>query len=348
MVDIFLWVIGILLAFQFILLVGLIIWKTRTLSADQKLQLEVERLLPQYRKVIKGTLTEQPELPAGVQFQAAVIERILDILMSEAEPIDEKLKVAELAEENLSTYYKKVLKKGKWAERINALYFIEDFRMFSLREGVELHFKGLRKQDEEYRQSLRASAILQNPMVIDVLVGNRMLSVAFIKEILFRLDENLLTDLSQRMALKDNASENLLFAFLTINGEQKNKLFFPFVEKMMLDERKEVRIKAMKSLCNYEKLEDPSKLSAFFKSEFWEERMYAAKLTGACGLNEFKESLIELFSDPVWWVRFAAAENIYGLEDGTGLLKHIGATSEDAYARDIAKHMLTRKGGESQ
>lgn len=234
--------------------------------------------------------------------------------MSEAVTEQDKTKVMELADQNLSSYYKKVLNKGKWADRINTLYFIEDFQMDSLREAVFQHFKKLRKHDEEYRQCLRSAAVLQEPGVVEVLFDNQALSVGFIKELLFRLDKSLLVSLSQRMTVEDQASENLLFAFITINGEQKNELFFPFVENILLDKRLEVRIKAMKSLCNYEKLHDPSKLPGFFKSANWEERMYAAKLTGACRLNEFTESLVELFSDPVWWVRFSAADNIYGLE----------------------------------
>ncbi|MBZ5200580.1 hypothetical protein HU147_05040 [Planomicrobium chinense] len=348
MVNVFLWVVGILLAFQLILLFGLIIWKTRTLSKEKRLGEEVERLMPQFKEYIEGSPSGKTKLPENVNMQAAAIEKTLDQLMSEAAAEQEKKKVMELADQNLSAYYKKILKKGKWADRINTLYFIEDFRMASLQEEVFQHFKKLHKQDEEYRQCLRSAAVLQDPKVIDVLFANHTLSTGFIKEILFRLNPSLLVDLSQRITVEDKASENLLFAFIAINGEQKNELFFPFVENMMLDNRLEVRIKAMKSLCNYEKLQDPSKLSRFFKSANWEERMYAAKLTGACRLNEFTESLVDLFSDPVWWVRFSAADNIYELDNGAGILKRIGATSKDAYARDIAMHMLTRKGGKSQ
>ncbi|ETP67588.1 hypothetical protein AC739_04735 [Planococcus glaciei] len=348
MVNVFLWVVGILLAFQLILLLGLIIWKTRTLAKEKILGAEVDRLMPAYREYIKASRSEQPKLSANAKLQAAAIERTLDQLMSEADAEHEKKKVMELADQNLSAYYRNVLKKGKWADRINTLYFIEDFRMASLQDDVFRHFKKLRKQDEEYRQCLRSAAVLQDSKVIDVLLANQTLSTGFIKEILFRLKPSLLVDLSRRLAVNDKATENLLFAFITINGEQKNELFFPFVENLMLDNRLEVRIKAMKSLCNYEKLQDPSKLSGFFKSANWEERMYAAKLTGACRLNGFTESLVELFSDPVWWVRFSAAENIYELDNGAGMLKRIGATSKDAYARDIANHMLTRKGGKSQ
>lgn len=77
MVDVFLWVIGVLLAFQLLLLLGLIVWKTRTLSNEKAIGTEVEQLMPQYKEYIEGSRSEQPKLPGNVKLKVVVIERIL-------------------------------------------------------------------------------------------------------------------------------------------------------------------------------------------------------------------------------------------------------------------------------
>jgi len=104
-------------------------------------------------------------------------------------------------------------------------------------------------------------------------------------------------------------------------------------------------LKAMSSLCHYKKMSNPAILSHFFDSEHWQERMYAAKLTGACHFDQYTPHLIYLLSDNVWWVRFAGAENIKIFKDGNKVLEQVSTDHADSYARDIAKHMLTREGG---
>ena len=343
MTSFFVWVIGILLMLQFILLTGLAGWKTVMIRNETKINAEIFRLQPQYKEYVAGSLLSHPDAPAKNRFQAATVERLLESLVHTDTSAQYGKRITELAHLHLSDRYRTVLNKGTWAERINCLYFIEDFKMVELREELYVHYKGLHKRDEEYRQCLRAAAVLEEGRISGALFAEPPLSFGFIKELLVRMDAKMLSDLAGHIESRKKVPQNLLFAFITFNGEQKNEVFFPFVEKMIHDERKEVRIKAMKSLCDYEKISNPSMLAGFFKSVFWEERMYAAKLAGACKLDEYKKPMALLFSDPVWWVRFAAADNIYGLEGGSLLLKDIAATSSDAYARDIAKHMLTRK-----
>lgn len=344
MASFFVWLIGILLMVQFILLIGLAGWKTVMIRNENTINAEITRLQPQYEDYVSGSLLSQPDAPAKNRFQTAAVERLLENMVhADANALNGK-RITELAQLRLSERYKVVMKKGTWAERINCLYFIEDFKMVELREELYMHYKGLHKRDEEYRQCLRAAAVLGEGRISEALFTEPPLSIGFIKELLVRMDAELLSDLAGHIESRKEVPQNLLFAFITFNGEQKNEAFFPFVEQMIHDERKEVRIKAMKSLCDYEKISNPSMLAGFFKSVFWEERMYAAKLAGACKLDEYKKPMALLFTDPVWWVRFAAADNIYGLEGGSNLLKDIAATSNDAYARDIAKHMLTRKG----
>ncbi|MBT2571026.1 hypothetical protein [Planococcus sp. ISL-110] len=345
MIGIFIGVVFSLLGIQLLILALLIGWKMKNLAAENNMKKMMEILKPQFQKYIEGTEPIEPALPVAKKNRFKLMETMLDEFLTEDFQGEQKAKIHLLADKHLAEHYRRVLKKGQWAERINALYFIEDFRLFSLKEEVYQHFMKISKRDEEFRQCIRVCATLQEARLMDAAIESRDLSFGMIKELLYRLDEDLLKMTLERMQLKEDISENMLYAFITFSGEHQIGMLFPFVERKLRDERKEVRLKAMSSLCYYKEMADPAILLGFFGSEHWQERMYAAKLTGACHFEQYKQNLVDLLSDNVWWVRFAGAENIKVFKDGNKMLEQAAADHTDAYARDIAKHMLTREGG---
>ncbi|MDN7242453.1 HEAT repeat domain-containing protein [Planococcus sp. N028] len=347
MIMVFVWLVVGLLGIQLLLLLSLTSWKYKTIKHEQKISALQNSLKPQFIEYIEGKRSSEPDLPKSKKMQVAVMECMLDEFHTTVNGKLEKEKLNDLAEKYLASHYRYILKNGKWAERINALYFIEDFNLFSLREDTYRHFVKLKKKDEEFRQCLRTCTTLQDERMITVIFENNSLSVGLLKEMLARLNDDLLRKTLVMGQEREKIADNVLFAVIAFSGEHKNEIFFPVVEKRLRDERKEVRLKAMNSLCNYKKISDPSILPAFFDSVHWEERMYAAKLVGACKLTKYTRILVNLLSDSEWWVRFAAAENITEFPEGETLLKQVTFWDEDAYSRDIAKHVLTRKGGET-
>lgn len=347
MLNVFIWIVAGLLGIQLLLLFSLMLWKQRTINHENKVNSLLDSLKPEFQQYLAGTRVSEPSLPDNKKMQVAVIERILDEANSFATGSAEKKRLDYLAEKYLAPYYRIVLKNGSWAERINALYFIEDFKIFSLREETYQHILKLKKKDEEFRQCLRACMTLQEERLIQFVFEDENLSVGLLKELLARLNDDLIKRILAMVQTNEKVAENVLFAVIAFSGEHKNELFFPYVEEKLQDGRKEVRLKAMNSLCNYQKVSDSSILTPFFSSIHWEERMYAAKLVGACKLKEHTQTLLNLLSDSEWWVRFAGAENIKEFPEGENLLKQVAFWDEDAYSRDIAKHMLTRIGGKA-
>ena len=345
MIELFIWVVFGLLGIQLLILALLIVWKMKNLAIEHTIKETMETLKPQFRLYIEGVHAAEPVLSAAKKSQFKLMETMLDEFAAENFQEEQKARIQLLAEKYLTENYRHTLKKGQWAERVNALYFIEDFKLFSLKEDVYQHFMKISKRDEEFRQCMRTCATLQEVRLMDTAIESKDLSFGMIKELLYRLDEELLKMTLERMQLKEDISENMLYAFISFSGEHQIDMIFPFVEKKLRDERKEVRLKAMSSLCHYKKMTDPSILSDFFDSEHWQERMYAAKLTGACRFEQYKPYLIYLLADNVWWVRFAGAENLKFFEGGNKVLEQVASDHADAYARDIARHMLTREGG---
>ena len=345
MLMVFVWVVIVLLGLQLMLLALLITSKIRLLRRDGVVEEQIEAVSPHFIAYIEGTTNSAPELELGLKWRISVAEGILNRISSSFEEEAAKKRLSELAEKYLSSHYRSTLKGGKWADRINALYFIEDFHMMSLRQDVYVHYQSLRKHDEEFRQCLLTATSLQESRLLKDILEHESISTGLIKEILFRLDDTYLEEMMRRVESDAVTSEKVLYAFITFLGEQKNRRFYPFIEGKLCDDRKEVRLKAMSSLCDFEEFSNPHLLAPFFTSEYWEERMYAAKIAGACGLTQYQSSMIELFSDSVWWVRFSAADNIYKFQEGDALLAQVSHEHSDDYARDIAKHMLTRRGG---
>ena len=347
MIELFIWAVLGLLGIQLLILALLIGWKRRNLADENAIEEALATLQPQFREYIEGIREIEPALPPEKKHRFKLMETMLDEFSAEEFSEMQFSKIHRLAEKYLAEHYRLILKKGQWAERVNALYFIEDFRLFSLKEDVYQHFLRINKRDEEYRQCIRVCATLQEVRLMDAAIENRSLSFGMIKELLHRLEDDLLKMTAERIQTKEDISENMLNAFITFSGERRLTTLFPFVEQKLGDERKEVRLKAMSSLCHYGEMADPSILLEFYDSEHWQERMYAAKLTGACRFEQYKQNLVDLLSDNVWWVRFAGAENLKVFQGGNAILEQVSIEHTDAYARDIAKHMLTREGGEA-
>ena len=62
----------------------------------------------------------------------------------------------------------------------------------------------------------------------------------------------------------------------------------------------------------------------------------AAKLFGKLRDPIYAEPLLQLLSDPSWFVRSQAAQSILHYPNGQAVLEHAAVHAEDRYARDMA------------
>jgi len=78
------------------------------------------------------------------------------------------------------------------------------------------------------------------------------------------------------------------------------------------------------------------RIAALLRHDVWFVRMQAAKVLGRVGQQEHLSLLLELVSDPEWWVRYRAAQSIASLPFlGPNRLRQIRAEQADPYASDI-------------
>lgn len=91
-------------------------------------------------------------------------------------------------------------------------------------------------------------------------------------------------------------------------------------------------------------LEDPEGLEFAREScahDTWFVRVQAASALGRIGAPEDVDRLVTMLSDPVWWVRYRAAEALIELPStSTEEMKHLSHSSLDRFARDILREAL--------
>lgn len=334
------WMIGIFLSLQLVLLGYLLISKAKSLRYEALLQEKYEELLPLFIAYAAGEEEQVPALPKEKKIRREVLELILERMGTITEESSEQERLLLLAEQQLLPAYERALKRGSWSSRMNTLYFIEDFHLQKMSDKVYHHLTQLHEGEEEYRQALRTLASLGDKRAVEILRQLKNVSITFIKEILRRFDEGQLQELRESLHQTPEDNELLWQAFIVHVGERHLTHFLEDVEKSLQSKNKEIRLKAMKSISFYQFMMQPELIKPFFHSDQWEERMYACKVTASLSNESWREELMLLLGDPVWWVRFAAAETLRSFSDGLILLEYARVNHKDRYARDMAGQTL--------
>ena len=349
MIIIAVWIIAAFTFIQLGVLGYILIRKKRINDFQNRVQELYEKLLPPFIRYISGIEKTEPDLPDSHKLRLEVLQKILNGFSKTLRGESEQKRIHEIAESHLALSYREDLKSRTWSKRVNALFFIEDFHIQSLKKAVWDHLKLLKEEDEEFRQALRVLAVLKDERLPIYLFEKDSIEIGLMKELLRRFNcEQIKTIENKIRESSGKEHETILLAFISFCGEDKYLDQLPFVEEMLTDNRKEVRLKALKSISSYQYTSKQENLTEFFQSEHWEERMYAAKITGIMSLQKLSRELISLMSDEVWWVRFAAAEALWKLPDGEILLEFVANEHEDKFARDMARQTMTQGNGGMQ
>lgn len=267
--------------------------------------------------------------------------RVAEKLFSDSMAIttDEGLqhKIRESATYYLSSYYKRVLNTGAWPARVNALYYIENFRMESLQPILKRRLEEIKIHDEEKQQLIRTLAAIGDLSILAYLEKDQSATETVFLSAFTRFPEDVIPQAVEYVSLhgSSKAASSLLMYF----GLSKKLEYLQLVEEKLFHELPEMRIQALKAIFRMSYLSDTKFLEPFFKSEIWEERMFAAKIVGALTLPQFESELSESLGDPVWWVRYSTADAILQTFGESKLLE-LSQSHPDPYARDMASQCL--------
>ncbi|WJE14234.1 hypothetical protein QRD89_10895 [Halobacillus sp. ACCC02827] len=338
--------VGVLFALQVFLLCYLLVMKANRLRIQEHRNDLYAFYYGSFRSFLAGE-EEEPEYIMSKTDKVNLIERMLNDIVDRKDPAVSEERVEESAHKHLAQSYQLLLKKGSWSQRVNTLFYIEDFHMTQLKDDVWEHFQSLRKIDEEYRQTVRTAAALGDERVIRVILETPHMTQRLAKQMLRRMPADFLSTLIYLIEEGADTKKDVIIGILTYCGETKNQEHVAFIKGWLQDEDKEIRLKALRSYADADADVEMSVIASFFQSNYWEERMLVARLAGMRRVKESREALHDLTGDREWWVRYTACQAIRQLPAGQDMLARIAEEHPDGFARDMARQFMSMKVRES-
>jgi hypothetical protein len=255
---------------------------------------------------------------------------------------DEKENMQRFAEVYLSDYYREKLNSLKWSQRMNALYYIEDFHIKVLEEEIVRFLERKKISKDELVHSLRILAAFQHREFYK-LVSEKYNTLTYLeyRTIFARLDDTLFSKFLEGF---DELPAPMQYALLDMIGYKKDTRYLAFTEDAFQNNRGEVRIKALKSLAAIGYVPSVDPYLSLLKSPEWQERMLAAKLVGSLREKTALDELTQLLHDPVWWVRSQAGQSVMMFPEGRDVLQKVADNTKDLFARDMAVEWINRGG----
>ena len=319
---------------QLLLLVFLASKKMKKGKIEQHEQLVYDEAMPLFIQYLYNDQDEHIPLPPD---EYHVAEQLFSDSMAITTDEGLRHKVRESASYYLSSYYERVMNTGDWSARVNALYYIENFRMESMQPVLKRRLVEIKIHDEEKQQLIRTMAAIGDLTVLDYLETDSETTESVFLSAFTRFPEEVVPDAIE--IVSQSGSSKAVISLLMYMGHSKRLDSILFIEDKLFHELPEMRIQALKALFRMSYLSNPELLVSFFKSEIWEERLFAAKISGALSLSQFEDELHGFLGDSVWWVRYSAADAILQTFGESKLLE-LSYGHPDPYVRDMAAQWL--------
>ncbi|WP_338449965.1 hypothetical protein R4Z09_28120 [Niallia oryzisoli] len=249
------------------------------------------------------------------------------------------------AKEHLTDFIKKKLTKKRWSLRMNALFAIEDFYMEHLVPSLHDLYQKRSTTTSEKAQILKLIAKYNDPKIVEYIKGinqNQNLSEFSLISILSIMDDEKLDELLSDFDELPNRTQYILVDMI---GKKQLTQHHPLLQKLVLQDDAELRIRALKAYAQSGIPIDAKALGGFFEADNWQLRMMAARVAGMQRLDMYRESLLNLLSDREYIVRAEAAKAILRYKEGKAILQRVTEESKDLFAKDMAVEWLEKEGG---
>ncbi|WLR54045.1 hypothetical protein LC048_16310 [Mesobacillus subterraneus] len=279
-------------------------------------------------------------LQADTKAKKLAIEQLLSKYAEILEGNEEKNNLKNLAEMLLSDHYRIGMKSNKWSTRMNALFFIETFKIENIKEDVVAMMKRRWITKEEKIKAMTILAQIQYNEIFQLLTEDyKNLSHLEYRNILSRLNDR---GFEQFLLGYNSCHTELKFTVLDLIGLKKDLNYLLFAETVFSSSRGEERIRSLKALVSIGFVRNLDNYLPLLKSVNWEERMLAARLAGVMKVEHALPDLVQLLQDPSWWVRSQAGQSIITFPHGKEILQGVLVESTDAFAKDMAWEWINK------
>ncbi|XEC95234.1 HEAT repeat domain-containing protein [Paenibacillus tarimensis] len=184
----------------------------------------------------------------------------------------------------------------------------------------------------------------RNRVLIEYLIqeSHRLQRVSIIRiaDILRKVTEE---DVDLMLANMNRISPLLQGLFIDLFGRARSMKALPYLETCLSSSSVELRIKALKAMADIGIVSNQDEIMHGLRSDNWVERMQTIRVIQACSMYSAIPQLLDKLADPEWWVRYRAAEALFGFGSvGKDNLRWASKHHHDSYAKDMADQMLTK------
>jgi hypothetical protein len=273
------------------------------------------------------------------------LEQLISHRMKLEQHATELQRIVQFADRYFVPLYKERLRNGTWSARMNTLLYIEMFQMRILLDDL---LELLKKKNCTERERYIIYRILAGfqyegiQQVIQFAAGQVPDHV--IRQMLYPLPYTLLEDYVINFDSFPLSIGEHVLDVLRVRNERSESLL-ELLEKLLVSEHRELRIKALKGLTNFgfmteEGLSDLGTKVDVWRSRHWTERLMLVRLMGHIRDVSFLPLLDHFIGDESYLVRSEAATSIWMYRGGRERLLEISMRHADKFAREMAAERL--------
>jgi HEAT repeat protein len=247
-----------------------------------------------------------------------------------------------LASLHLSDWLKKKLKSGSWSSRMNALYVIEDLKLFHLLEEVKKIQKKRNLTKDEAAQILKILAVSNDSDFLPALANSRMNYSDF--TVLSILKNCSADQIFACCRVYSDLPASIKYNLITLLGDLQLFEQRCLIERLLQSGDSEEKLRALKAVSDMSLPVQPDLLASFLHSPNWLERMMVLKVIGSLRAEIYQDDAKKLLGDKEYSVRLEAARALLSFKNGKQLLEEVIQFSEDLFARDMALEWISKGG----
>ncbi|KAA0548138.1 HEAT repeat domain-containing protein [Bacillus sp. BGMRC 2118] len=337
------WLLFIILFFLVWLFI-LFIYLTTRKALENSRHRKIEHYKEKYREVLFQYLYKGQKsklLMPDNTIKYAALEELLSDFANVTQGGDLQQRMTTYAEKYFWEEYTKKLSHRRWSVRMNVLYNIEAFQMIKFRDKLGEIFENKRKISEpEEIQLIKLLTKFDHPKLYEYIISSSRIYPDFIYRMLFsEMSETTFNYFLTKFQDLPNFIKNTIIDVL---GIQNRLEYGEFLTKQLKQPDDELRIRTLKALAHILYPIPITEIEKHSNSSLFEERIMTLKICAAVRRNEYIPLLISKMSDPIFAVRKQAGYSISRYPNANEIFQEILDTSDDAFAKDMAKEWLER------
>lgn len=297
------WWILVVLMILLVILVALTIWRAvYHRSRQDKIRAYVDDHFEEwFDHLYYGA--EAPAYERGTDNERRAIENIFSTFLNNGYSSDIKLRITDFASEKFSAKYRKDLDSPLWANRVNALNKIAEFKVPGFTDIFDDRRISKMTRFEFFLYLIYLSHMDMSEFKAKFFYKYSLTEYE-LKKVFTRLtDEQILEIRSLYVVMQDSGK----YAYIDRVSRMADDYPVKWLESLLRDGSSEIRIRALKALQTLRIVSKPSMYTRFFESDVWEERMIVSRLSPYIGVVAVP-GLKKCADDPHPLVQNAAVE----------------------------------------